>query len=510
MPVIYYKGDEQAEQAIGKTMNSGFMKAYAVRKDMPTQLIYLGGHRIDDAPSYTISEAKVDPEYLHINGRNILVEKTLTNDYVKSIVFNLMLPNKLISVTDRVYQSQDNFDYDIVFLPSTCEEGCDAFYWIGEDLTLGTRQITNSIIGFDENENPITSMRTMRVAGQLKSTYGLEVQNLTAHSAALYGIDVVLDRCDVGGCPYQHMVRVGIAGHAAYSLDGGETWTNITTTAITTDVTDAALTFVKYVNGNYVIAYSDVNDADGTDGGIAYSVNGSAAILSTIYDSDGVTPYASLGVQWIEPAFNRLYAGGTAGELFYSCDNGVTWVLVEVPAGLATVTLLSASFDTTNRLLYIGAEDGEAWVYNGKSFTEISSLVGAPNTSDFLTTKVTAPGHVGFGGVGVLYENFTANDLSSSYSATVVSAAGQLQGLVSDGFTYRTLVANTEEVYIRDMLNEQVFEIKVQRATNDNITFGLEGYRLKDEGGNFYVFTTDDGNVFVVSACGLCLENICA
>ena len=144
MPVTYFKGGKNDEQSVGPQLDSGKMTMYAVRRDAPLNLIYLGGHRLDEAPTYNTTERKIAPEYRRENGRNVLVERTLTGDKVKSLSFNMQLPNKLLSVSDRLYQQQEKYTFDFLLTPESCEDECDTFFYVGEEMILGARSDISS------------------------------------------------------------------------------------------------------------------------------------------------------------------------------------------------------------------------------------------------------------------------------------------------------------------------------------------------------------------------------
>lgn len=502
MSVVYFVGNEQDEQAVGPKLDSGKMKLYFIPKSDPRKMIYAGGHRVDEAPSYTLTEAKIDPEYRHINGRNVIVEKTLVPDSVKSLSVNLMLPNKLVSVTDQIYRNNvsDKVEYYAVFLPSNCNDGCDEFFWFGDDATLGSRQITSSMIGWDENEGVITSMRPLRIAGQLKNYYGMEVLELTSAAAGLYAFYVGNENCDSGECPYLTLYRGGAATHAAVSIDGGQTWTAYTTTAISTDVTDAIITGIVEHNGYVVVTYSDVADAVATDGGVAYFAPGSTtAVLSSGFA-------ATTGYHDITVAFNKLWAvGGStgAGVVSYSCDNGLTWTQL---TNTIADSILAISFDPITQLLYLVGEDAEAWVFDGVNLMEITSEVNATAAVD-LVSVYAYNGFVSIGGAnGRLYENATGNQLDTAYDVTVVGSAA-LHGLARDPFAVRTMLGSASTVYRRDVATYQNIESFATVAAD--VTKIVPTNALTDEGTNTFFAINDVGNVYKISYCYTCTSLEC-
>lgn len=498
MPVIIFNGDATKEQAVGPVLDSGVMRMFAVRKDRPLDMISIGGHMVSDAPNYTLTDAKINPEYRHLNGRNVVIERTLTPEKVKSMSFDLMLPNKLVSVTDTIARNQEKFDYDVAFVPSTCGENCDEFFWIGEDLTLGARQITSAIIGFDDQENPIQSKRSVRIAGQLKNYYGMVITQLPTASENLYAQEIGDEGCTAGDCPFQTLYRAGDAGLVQKSVDGGNVWTTFTTTAITTDLAAAVITSLKEFNGYLIIGYSDVPDAAGTDGGIAYvAPSTTTAVLSTGYAS---------AAQKIVSAFNKLWVvGGTAAAavIAYSCDNGVTWTTVTNTIGKP---VLDAAFDSETGLMYLVGGDHEAWAFDGTNFSEITTEVGAGGTVELLSVTASG-GHVVIGAAdGKSYQNFTAADLTSTY--TVVPHGTDPVGAVAkDEFTYRTLLAHGADLYRRDFVTYQNYQLL--GTLDGDITSLMAAPALKDEGVNTFFATTDAGGHYKIAYCFTCVGEAC-
>lgn len=498
MPVIIFNGDASKEQAVGPVLDSGTMRMFAVRKDRPLDMINMGGHMVSDAPNYTLTDAKINPEYRHLNGRNVVVERTLTPEKVKSMSFDIMLPNKLVSVTDTIARNQDRFDYDVVFLPSTCGDGCDAFFWIGDDLTLGARQITTAIIGFDDQENPIQSKRSVRLAGQLKNYYGMVVTQFETAAEPLYTQEIGDEGCEAGDCPYQTLYHGGAAGLLEKSTDGGNTWTTITTTAITTDVTAAVITTLKEYNGYLVVGYSDVADAAGTEGGVAYvAPSTTVAVLSTGFANPA---------QKIFSAFNKLWVvGGVAAEAFvgYSCDNGITWTAVTNAIGKP---ILDAAFDSTTNLVFLVGGDHEAWAFDGVNFSEITTQVNAGATVELLSV-VADGGHVIIGSAdGKSYQNFTAADLTSTYSV-VPHGADPVTAIAKDENTYRTLLAHGADLHIRDFTTYQNYQVLT--TLDGDITSIVAAAPLKDEGVNIFFATTDAGTQYKIAYCFTCVGESC-
>jgi hypothetical protein len=507
MSIIYFNGTEEDEQSKGAVLDSGAMLAYAINTKNPTQLISLGGHFMDDAPTYNITEPRVLPVYRHVNGRNIIEETQLTEDTVKSITFNLMLPKRAISVTDRLYQNQKNCELNLAFAPDTCDEDCDSYFWVAKDARFGVKQITNTILGYDENANPIDTMRTVRATGNLVQYNGLTATALPTAAGDIHGIDIVYERCEgCGTCPYQKIVRAGV-GFAEVSEDGGATWTAIDVTTITTDEIGATLTDVKYVNGNYVVTYADLWPAM-TDGGAAYSVDGADFVLSTF----DVEP---TGLAGLVEAFGKLWAYGTDGSLYYSCDNGVTFT--QLVTGEAE-DFLHAAYDKYNNVLVLGGANNTLYRFNGTVLTDISASVAwAAGTSDVLSVANFGKGRFGIGtNDGSVFEHSDILNASATNQFTLVrqlAATTLVGGLVGDDLGARILwgEAGTAalDIQLRDVFTKMQPESVYSGGANLTVYAAVAGKPLADEGYNYFLFGLDGGGMIQVAACNLCIQADC-
>lgn len=504
MPIVYFNGGQEDEQARGALLDNGRMQSFLVRRTDPTNMHYLGGHRIDDAPTYNISEGKISPEYKFLNGRNRVVEHRLSDDYVKSISFNLALPNRAISVTDLAYQIQQNCIFDLFFVPNDCESGCDEFFWFAEDIKLGTKQIQNAIIGYDDNESPINVTRTAVSSSQLKTYHGLHLEEFTPADEGLYSM-FVLDQtqaCQGCDCPYQTLVRVGAGAVGeppvvGYSTDGGATWTEADTSAVTINT---IITDVKYYNGYVVATYSDVADADGTDGGVIYSLGVGGAFTEATFD------VATAGLQTMEILGSKLYAFGTSGETYVSCDGGFSWS--QLTGSPILVTIIDSDVDTSQDVIFLACEDAEAWAFDGTTWTDLTANVNPTAAVDLLAACVWRPGAVAFGGAdGYIYENWDWSGVGTGTWAAASFGAGTSVGaLESDGKGYRCLAAVDEVIYERSVYNKQQWTV-LDATLTGNITKLIAGYDLPDEGTNYFLAATDTGELARVAKCVLCFES---
>jgi hypothetical protein len=499
MAIIYFGGGVEDEQARGPILDNGVVQAYAVRRDDPTNMIFLGGHRIDDAPNYNISEGKISPEYRRENGRNKVVENQLSADIIKSITFNLKLPNRLLSVTDRIYQLARNCTFDLFFVPLGCETDCDEWFWYGEDAKFGARQVENAIIGYDDNEAPINTMRTVRVSNQLQTYLGLQVTQFADATEPMYAVAIIEDDlgCDDCGCPYQTIVRGG-AGPALgdsvleYSEDGGATWTTIVTTAIGTDL---IITDIEWIGGYLVVSYSDVAQGLGTDGGIGYAFG-----LGTALTDVGMV---TLGLQAIVNLNGRLYAFGSAGETWYSCDNGQTWTQ---QTDITTETFLDAIVDRDTGNIFLSASNAEAWVYDGVTATDLTAEVAATGATDLESVGLWRSGAPVFGGAdGFIYENWNWSGVGTGAWVSNDFGASTIGALAGDGRGYRNIVAHGTDINRREIKTNMDWEV-FNTTPAGNYTAIAVGKPLQDEGVNYYIGVTDTGETVQIAACSICFE----
>lgn len=500
MPVVYFKGGVNDEQAKGAKLDNGVMQFYAIRRDDPTKLIFLGGHRVDDAPTYNTSDAKIAPEYVRRNGRNVVVERQLSSDYVKSMEWNMMLPDRLVSVTDFIYQNQNKCKYDLAIIPLSCDDACDKFFWLGDDLRFGSKQMQNTPVGYDDNEAPINMQRVARTAGQLMTYKGLQLSQFADATQAMYAIKIIEDEngCDGCGCPYQVIVRGGAAPALGYPVleytdDGGLTWNTITTTGLDAD---SIITDIEYINGYLVVSYSDVANATGTDGGVAYSLGVGPAMTASTMD------VASAGIQGLIIVKGRLYAFGTDGELYESCDNGINFVQMTVPATF-TETVIEAAYDTEQDFLFFACDNASAWMFDGNAFTDLSAEIAPTAATALNAVYVWRSKGVAFGGAdGMIYENWSFEGTGTG-NWVVGDFGSSVGALVGDGLGYRSLAGVTTSLYIRDLNTLQQWETLITQT--GNITALDFGNAMVEEGVNFFVGVTDTGETFQVAKCELCL-----
>lgn len=508
MSTVYFNVGESEEQAIGPVLDSGRMQVYAVRRDRPTELIYLGGHPINDAPSYNTTEGKINPVYKTIQGRHIVVEEQMNSDYIKSLTLNLMLPNRLLSVTERIFQTQNSCTYDLLFVPNECFDGCDEFFWLLQDVKLSPTQFQNAIVGWDDNEGPINRMRTVRGTGNFVQYLGLEYDVVSSGSAnEWYAVDVFEREasgatCAGCECPDQVLLRAGVDDTAVpttlvieKSEDGGASWSTFSNTT-------AALNIPMniFVDGARILlpTTDDPTGASGSAGGILY-IDGLSGTVE-----DATLGAATTGLHVIVKRGNILYAFGN--EAFRSLDGGLNWEAVSLPVGF-TEAILSAAIDKTTGNIFLGATSGNVLVFNGSSFVDITADI--TSTADVTAVNIPAPGSVQLGFAdGTIEEVVSYEGLGSTWTSETLNADYTISGIFADGFNYRTIAVAYDsgvgsKIFVRDAFRKQSWE-EVQTVGTTEFVNGDPGAILQEEGANAFFFAATDGTIAKFTACQRC------
>ena len=520
MPVIYFNGDATREQAKGGTLYNGVTRLYAIRRDDPLNMIFLGGHRIEDAPTYNITEGTIIPRYVVRNGRNVVVEEQISEDIVKGVSFNIMLPNQSIPAAMRIYQTQKVCKYDLLIVPEDCGSGCDKWFWVGEDLKLGAVQITNAAVGFDDSESAITRISVAKTSGQLLQYNGLEYKLLTPANVPLESVLLVdegVEDCPECGCPYQQIWVGGVNGVDA-SVNGGGTWTaqDIATNA----PNGGTFTSLEYVGGRVVAGDTDTPNAQGGGGGLGYFVGdiSDPAVYTpaNLFDADGVALATNPSIQDVIVIGANVWAfggdgdaGGAVSFIAKSCDGGLNYTQQPIDTAVVTEEITSADYDADSGLIILGTVAGNVFALDPISLAlnDISADVGVVGAV-ILSVENTGANQFAIGtATGLLIENFDVSGDVTDWNQTGAFTNG-VHASANDPFNYRTLVGQGTDLELRDINSQQNFE-DFGLALVGNITEIREGYPLRDEGTNFFIVVTDQNEVAVASQCGICLAANC-
>lgn len=507
MSIIFYTGDETNEQAIGPVLDSGRMKLYAINRDDPLNLVFLGGHPVNDAPSFTSSEGKINPRYVTRAGRNVVIDEQMNSAYIKSFTMTIMLPNSLKSVAENLYKQQERgCSFDLVLVPQDCNDGCDEYFWYVPDVIFSQPQFTNALVGFDDNEGAINRTMELRATGNFITYYGMEYDVLASGLTNDYFAMKVYDGVKAGACggcscPDTAFVRAGVDDASSVtaivleqSQDGGASWNTITYSGSETD------TPVDIFQDGSRLLFPTTDDptgAAGTSGGIIYvdGLTGTAA--------DATLGSASTGLHTIVKRSGVLFAFGA--EAFKSTDGGLNWTGISYPVGFTAVALVSA-IDPSTGLIYIGATGGNALVFNGKAFVDITTDL---STSDDITAvTVTGNNSVMFGTAGgEVIETFDYKGVgNTTWVTTAIDTAADITHLFSDDRNARVLaVALTSgtgtKFWLRDAYNAHGW--RTIQSVSAELVDGDYGEVLVDEAVNaFYAIGNDD--IVSVQACGRC------
>lgn len=524
MPVTITIGSEREEQAWGDDTNSGRMNIYAVQRGQPLNLIFLGGHRIDDAFTYTTNERVVSPQYIIENGRHIVRNKTLEEQYTTSIEFNLNLPNKFMSVVDRLAQQQNSCTFDLLFFPDSCSDGCDEVFFVGRDAKFGTKQFNSAFVGYGENEGPITSFRQVSITGDLLQYNGMEV--LEIFENAIYdwnGIEVVEDQCLDCECPYQRLVVVGSDTDAAPNVpvvalttDGGANWSVQSTGAgeafagLSTAIGDTLFvgTDAKFYNGRLFVTAATAYQAASTTGGIVYSLDFGNNWSEALNANTGAV--LNVPFHQIIRAFGALYAAGDDGWLWRSCDNGVQWSQFARPAPTGDFIWYAMDYDTENNILWLGGNNGTdpiVYYFDGSNFVNVTSDINMTATFDVHDIRVAAPGHVIVTlSDGSVYESYNYR-IGKTNTWSIFNLGVDVDAAVFDGLSYRSIFAYGTDLAIRDVYGEQNINTEFFKSFDGNVRDMVSTVPLLGEGENAFFGVTDAGEVFRVAQCYLCLES---
>ena len=505
MPQINFVGNEQDEQAVGAELNSQAMKVFAVVQNKPTQMHFLGGHEIPDAPDYEVDDAKVISKRKFKDGLNYTEDQEIVPETIKKLTWTIDQPSRAVTVTDRLFQQQRNCKMALAAIPTDCVDECDKFVWVGADLRFRPSRLNSGLQTYGADDSAILKQQTATTTGDLLKYYGMEASTFyTGANETIEKILIVDEYCGNGdcGCPYQKIIIAGKGSTDPFvkvSLDGGSTWTAMTITAVTADlgVGGGSITDMVYHNGTLIVAYSDVVAGTGTVGGIAISTDLANLALANIDEG-----FTQEGIQTLTVARGNVYAFGTAGGALVSCNGGSTWT--EITTGI-TEDILDSDYDPDTQSIFLACSGAKAYQYTFKTFVDISSAVSPTAATDLTAVAVVAPGSVMFGGGdGNLYEN-TDVRRSTTWSVAVFSAA--IHTIVGDGLNMRVLIGTGNNVYIRELLTYQEWTLKsaVGAAVKD-IVFGKP---LPGEGPN-YTLVGSVAKIVEIAACNICLEGNCA
>jgi len=502
MTVILFNNEGFSEpQAIGADLNSGNMRMFAIRRQRPTELISLGGHPVNDAPTYNLTEGKTVPVYRHINGRNILEEKAISSGIVKSMSQNVMLPNRILSVTNEISRLQDRYTYDVVYVPNSCFENCDQYFWLSRDIRFDPVQIQNAVVGYDENEGAINRQRVMKSTGQLVEYRGLDSRIIGTSTGNIITSVVRFEQgCSSGTCSDKNLIQIGTDDLATpttsivqYTTDGGVTWTSFTTTALGALV---GMDAIFYDDKLIIVSTDKPSGAASTTGKIVYS-----ALGGTLTEATLDTP-ATGGFYTIDKIGSTLFAFGK--QVYKSCDAGLTWNAVTSPI---TEIILSSAFDKYNNQIILGTTNGEVWLFNGVIFTELTGLPATPGNITAIGV-VTQNGYIAGDVAGKIYEVYELDNIVDAWSVKTLGSTA-IRSIVTDDYGYRVLVNVGTSIYERSAFTLQEWTSLTGLATTGSYYSIISGEIFPNEGVNAFFGGTDAGELVQIATCGRCFGSNC-
>ena len=179
-------------------------------------------------------------------------------------------------------------------------------------------------------------------------------------------------------------------GIIAYSIDGGETWTNIGTTVFG----GSAIYGITYSNGIFI--------AVGGGGKMAYSSDGGATwtpVASTTFGSSNIR-----GIAYGDYSGGRFVAVGEGGKMAYSDDNGLSWTAI-VPGSVDGTTTTFGVNDiygiTYGNGKFVAVGSGGllvpgkmAYSSDGISWTAVPNIGGSTNYINKITYSNSGSGSI--------------------------------------------------------------------------------------------------------------------
>lgn len=507
MPIIRLLNDEVGgEQAFGNANRSTRKLLYAFDPKTPLDLHEFGGHGIPDAPEYAIVEPTPQMVRRTVSGYNQTTLKHVDDEYIQGEDYTLNLPERRLTLAHMMVQVQrrENRLFHWALIPTDeCPDDCDRFAELmGDSGRLGEIQNTGSAVAFDVEGDggAITKTVMLRIEGDTDDFHGVEIGEIVESTTdAIYAIAVGsrFECSNVGSfCPYQ----VGFVFSAAGSVTAplGDKTLDKWGAKSALDLT--ALTVAGYINdfvewrGDYYIAEASTNKASSsTFGSVWKSAGGTAAFADT-----GIT---SLGIQALVVAGSKLHAFGEAGEWHFTSD-GENWT-TQTGAPLGSNSVFCAAYNPITKRIYTGGDSGAAFVIKNAQVT--LALTGFGSELLF-SCHVAGDDHVVYGtSVGKIIEHFSESEDGGAFTTTKDFGAGAIHFLGGDRNSVNLVASVADKVHERSIKNKQDWlEIGTAPGTTPTILAGGQGFAEHRRGTDYYVFGTDNGDIFEVETCAPC------
>lgn len=500
MPQIFQLDPDGREQAAGSIMNHTTTHLYAMSVDNPELIIDLGGHGIPDAPEYQQTEAAPVQNMVHENGRNVLEDEYVSDDFVRSNSVTFSLPKRLYATADFIRAAQARGERFVYFIApgDDCPDVCDRWSkYFGDNARMGVPIHTNGLVGFDpaaEGGGGMTRTVRVRSSGDLRMYHAVRYASPTVEDLApLYTVLVgSRDECDAatGFCPWLVSYLGGGAGdEAAPFLQGTQNKFGdldaITTTGIPAG---SVVTSLARFGGRLYIGYASAFKDTSTAGGLAVSVGGGPISVVSDVTTDGIHALVVAG--------NRLHAFGEGGDWFYT-DDGEAWVTA---TSFTSDDLFAAAYNPRQKRVYVVGADGAA--YSIRPNGAASAIAGLSSvTDDLRSVAVLGDDHIAVGDDSGVYRE-TFGEVAGKAWTSRTFGADPIDAIVGDRRSTRVLVAVGDEIWERSInLKQSWAQIATAPAA---ITAGSSGYEEYQRGLDYVAFVTEDGEVIEIEQCVPC------
>lgn len=466
--------------------------------------ILLDNHGMEAPANDNIDEVTEDYE-VRQRGTYVIKRRVIRQQQTVRATFNINVPNVIMSpVLDAARKNAKGgvICYKRLYGILNCPTDSKFLHAVVWDNTIFRSPVRAA--AFRTIEDAAKVAWTVESVGDLEDViFSVGLFEMAELAEPMYAVEYFSDDCPacVGDAPFSAALAVGGDGGVSDPVVVRRTFDRFaTTTSLTTDAaTNGHVGTSAYIEGSIaLVGYSDDPDVGGaaTTGGVLFWS-----------DIDADTPAApSVDVGITEPIFgiarfNGVFiavGGTTAGAaVVYTSDDGVNWTAVVSGALPATHAATSIAVDKDNECLYVTCENGillKGYVSaNSLTFTDISSLLVSPGTNALFVVRVFAPGHIAVGGAAGFYNEMFPGD--TEFTAVAVPGTDAVYAVA--GTKYRAITAAGETLYVRDMLNNNLYTAK---TVEDGASFGsavVRGIAMPPGAyeHNYALVVLDDGTV---------------
>lgn len=469
MAIITIKKPDQ-QQAWGSVPFSKKQHLFAVRRDKPTLMVDLFGHKLNGV-TYTDDDGDTYIEVELRNGiaREIEIQEPAT---IRSISANLRHPQSLWSPADQISEYGPDC-YDLVIVP-ICPVPCEQRFELHHALFGETRKL-EKFVGYGDDgsvidrETPVT----IRKAIEQYMLYKLsKTDDANSYWTATFS---------ESGCPNGCGADPKLDGYV-----GGEDGTDpvlfqtndafSTLTPVATGLSAGSIITDIYSDANILLVghADDGVPTASTAGGIRYSADGTtfANAIDTATGTAITTP-----IHFVKRAGNFWIAGG--GAKVWRSDNGTAWT--EIPNTATTPKFTDADYDTElMSVLIVGASTTNplAFVYTDGVLTDITADTTA--TTALHTAKVLGAGHWMIGGASGQIREVYDYQGGGTWSGQNYSSTGtDIVGAIA-GNSYYTIFAVENKLFHRSPVTDmEIRPLSTNLTITGDITDIVEAYAPK-------------------------------